>query len=136
MILSFTTVFAAAASLLCGALLIAAVALGYARAAHSRARTAAADADVAQLRLAAVEAALADAHAKLGTLLAGQERTTAAPSRPSLREAVALSRHGASVEELVATCRIGQGEARLIQMLYGTGRDGTEPRTAARAHVN
>ena len=47
---------------------------------------------------------------------------TAVPPRPSLREAVALSRHGATTEELVATCRIGQGEARLIQMLYGESR--------------
>jgi len=71
---------------------------------------------------------------KLESLLADQERAAAAPTRPSLREAVALSRHGASTEELVATCRIGQSEARLIQMLYGASRLATEVSSTSDVH--
>lgn len=74
---------------------------------------------VAELRLAESEAALAAYDARLAELLAGRERERAIPARPGLRQAVALSRHGASTDELVDTCRIGRNEARLIQMLHG-----------------
>jgi hypothetical protein len=67
-------------------------------------------------------------------MLADQECAAAAPTRPSLREAVALSRRGASTEELVATCRIGQSEARLIQMLYGASRPAAEASRTSEVH--
>jgi len=130
MIISFTTVFIVAAGVLAAALLTAIGSLLLARGARAEARAARGTAEVAGLRLATVETALAGAEARLQSLLAEQERVAAAPPvRPSLREAVALSRHGAGVDELVATCRIGEGEARLIQMLYGTGKARAE-RTA------
>lgn len=127
MIISFTTVFLVAASLLAATLLTALGGVLLARSARAEAREARSVAEVAGLRLATVETALAGAEARLQALLDGQERAAAAPPvRPSLREAVALSRHGAGVDELVATCRIGEGEARLIQMLYGPAKHGAE----------
>ena len=120
MIVSFTTVFAIAASLLAIAAVLGALGLAIARCALREAREARGSAAIATLRIAELESALADVDGRLKLLVADQERAAATPSRPGLREAVALSRHGASVEELVATCRIGQSEAKLIQMLYGS----------------
>jgi hypothetical protein len=104
------------------------------RTASRRALQAQAVADTATVRIAELEAALGAATAQLQEILAERERTAALPTRPSLREAVALSRHGASTDELVATCRIGQSEARLIQMLYGTARAGADTAAAAEVH--
>jgi hypothetical protein len=126
MIISFTTVFAIAAGILLSAVVLSLGALWSARRAKRRALDAqAATADTAA-RVAELEAALATATGQLAELLAERERTAALPTRPSLREAVALSRHGASTEELVSTCRIGQSEAHLIQMLYGASRSGAD----------
>lgn len=122
MIISFTTVFAAAAMMLLVAVSLSGAALLVSRNAVREARDARSAAAISAQRVAEVETVLAAVTAQLQTLLANQERTAAAPTRPSLREAVALSRHGASTEELVATCRIGHSEARLIQMLYGASR--------------
>lgn len=133
MILSFTTVFAVAAGILLGALMLSAAALLWARSALRRARSAQTSAEISALRLAQLETALAETTAQLQTLAGDQERATAVAARPSLREAVALSRHGASTDELVATCRIGQGEAHLIQMLYGASR---RPADATRGDIH
>lgn len=122
MIISFTTVFAIAAGALLGALCLALGALWAARRANGRALRTQAAVDAAAQHAAQLEATLNAATQQLADLLAERERTAALPTRPSLREAVALSRHGASTEELVSTCRIGQSEARLIQMLYGAAR--------------
>jgi hypothetical protein len=134
MIVSFTTVFAVAAGLLLAAILGVAAALLIARAALARARLARTSAELSELRTSGLELALAEAVAQLRALAADQERTSALPARPSLREAVALSRHGASAEELVATCRIGQGEARLIQMLHGASRASADAPQGSEIH--
>lgn len=134
MIVSFTTVFFIAAGTLLSAVLLACAATWIGRTANRRALQAQAVADTATVRIAELEAALGAATAQLQEILAERERTAALPTRPSLREAVALSRHGASTDELVTTCRIGQSEARLIQMLYGTSRAGADTAAAAEVH--
>lgn len=134
MIVSFTTVFAIAAGLLLAAVSAAAAALWVARAALARARLARTSAELSELRTSGLELALAETVGQLRALAADQERTSALPARPSLREAVALSRHGASAEELVATCRIGQGEARLIQMLHGAARASADAPQGSEIH--
>lgn len=120
MIISFNLMLAAAAATLVTCLVLAGTALACAWRASRRSAAAHASAEIAQLRLADAETALARCIGKLEELLAERERTSAVPARPSLRQAVALSRHGASTDEMMATCRIGQSEARLIQMLYGS----------------
>ncbi|WKZ13462.1 MAG: DUF2802 domain-containing protein [Gammaproteobacteria bacterium] len=129
MIISVSYLALIAAGTLAGTLLLALAGLLLGRAALQRARAAHAAIELAAARTAELEAALSGATAQLAELLAERERTAALPARPSLREAVALSRHGASIDELVSTCRIGQSEARLIQMLYGSTRDATEVAT-------
>ena len=49
-----------------------------------------------------------------------------------LRQAIALSRHGATTRQLVDTCGLSQGEAHLVQTLYG--RAAAEPSTDATRH--
>lgn len=124
MIIGFTTVFAIAAGVLATALATAVAALLVALRCAHQTRAAVAATEAALSRAALLEGDLAAQATQLETLLAAREHERAAPGRPSLREAVALSRHGASTEELVATCRIGQGEAHLIQMLHGQQRPG------------
>lgn len=46
-------------------------------------------------------------------------RVDGAGLRLGLREAIALSRRGADPRELVNTCGIGDGEARLIALMHG-----------------
>ncbi|MCC7258585.1 MAG: hypothetical protein IT486_09440 [Gammaproteobacteria bacterium] len=133
MIIGFTTVFAILIAVLGTALLTAAAAIAIALNGRGRARRAEAAAEAARTRAALLEGELAAQAVQLETLVAAREHERAAPGRPSLREAVALSRHGASTEELVATCRIGQGEARLIQMLYGSQRT-ADAESATAAH--
>ena len=122
MIIGFTTVLAIAVGILAAALAVAVTALLVALRGTRQARAAVNAAEAALSRAALLESDLAAQATQLEKLLAAREHERAAPGRPSLREAVALSRHGASTEELVATCRIGQSEARLIQMLYGQQR--------------
>lgn len=85
-------------------------------------------------RIDTLEQALAERMAQLDTRLTESSHAVHARSRPGLREAVALSRHGASTEELVSACRIGRGEAQLIQLLYGAARDAATPATATDIH--
>jgi hypothetical protein len=124
MIISFTTVFTIAASTLLAAVILALAGLLTARLANRRARHSQAQLDAAVACIAELDATLKATTAQVQELLAERERSNALPTRPSLREAVALSRHGASTEELVSTCRIGQSEAHLIQMLYGARQAG------------
>jgi hypothetical protein len=125
MIISINWLVAMAAGTLGGTLLLALAGLVTARRAGKRADAVRVAAELAAARLATVESELARASTELADIVAERERTAALPTRPSLREAVALSRHGASTDELVSTCRIGQSEARLIQMLYGAQRTAT-----------
>lgn len=48
-----------------------------------------------------------------------QENTMSSGAKSSLRQAIALSRHGATTRQLIDTCELSQGEAHLIQTLYG-----------------
>ncbi|CAG0938362.1 hypothetical protein GPROT2_00178 [Gammaproteobacteria bacterium] len=125
MIISFNLLMVTAAAVVAGSLTLSLLALGLGWRATRRSASALTAAGIAQLRAAEAEAALAACAEKLQALQAERERAGAVATRPGLRQAVALSRHGASTEELVAACRIGQSEARLIQMLYGG------PKTAA-----
>lgn len=134
MVISFTFVFAVAASILVSSLSLGIGAVIHGSLARRQARNARQTADTAVLKIAELESALAATNAQLQALVAERERAGAVPSRPSLREAVALSRHGATTEELVATCRIGQGEARLIQMLYGDSRQASAAARAGDIH--
>ena len=48
-----------------------------------------------------------------------QENTLSSNAKTGLRQAIALSRHGATTRQLIDTCELSQGEAHLIQTLYG-----------------
>jgi hypothetical protein len=40
--------------------------------------------------------------------------------KPGFNEAIAFARHGANARELINTCGLSHGEARLVQVLYGS----------------
>ena len=73
----------------------------------------------AELLLAATTAELSQARTRLDQLGARQEAATTAGVRSGFRQAIALSRHGATTRQLIDTCGLSQGEAHLIQTLYG-----------------
>ena len=60
-------------------------------------------------------------------LTARQESQPAVNSRSSLRQAIELSRHGATTRLLIDTCGLSQGEAHLIQTLYGRAAGEGQP---------
>ncbi len=77
-------------------------------------------------RVTATELLLADAAAeisalrqRLSDLSSRHEAANTSKARSSLRQAIALSRHGATQRQLIDTCGLSQGEAHLIQNLYG-----------------
>jgi hypothetical protein len=77
-------------------------------------------------RLQAIEILLADSTSEASLLRQRieqlgmrQENTVSNSARNSLRQAIALSRHGATTRQLIDTCELSQGEAHLIQTLYG-----------------
>jgi Protein of unknown function (DUF2802) len=77
-------------------------------------------------RLQAAELMLADANReasqlrqRVDQLTSRQDSLTTGNSRSGLRQAIALSKHGATTRQLVDTCALSQGEAHLIQTLYG-----------------
>jgi hypothetical protein len=85
-------------------------------------------------RLQATEAQLADATAetsqlrqRVEQLSSRQESLANGNSRTGLRQAIALSRHGATTRQLVDTCGLSQGEAHLIQTLYGRPMGDAQP---------
>jgi hypothetical protein len=53
-----------------------------------------------------------------------QENTLSSSAKTGLRQAIALSRHGATTRQLIDTCELSQGEAHLIQTLYGQAAGG------------
>lgn len=82
--------------------------------------------DELRQRLQTVELLLADAtsetarlYQRVEQLMAKQDSITADNSRSTLRQAIALSKHGASTRQLIDACSLSQGEAHLIQNLYG-----------------
>lgn len=67
-------------------------------------------------------AAAADVQALREKLEALDERhsaTATVRTGPGVRQAIALSRYGATTRQLVDTCGLSQGEAHLVQSLYG-----------------
>ena len=56
---------------------------------------------------------------RVDQLTSRQETVAGGNSRTGLRQAIALSRHGATTRQLIDTCSLSQGEAHLIQTLYG-----------------
>jgi len=59
---------------------------------------------------------------QINQLARRQGTLDAATSQAGFKQAIALSRRGASVTELMDTCGVSQGEARLIQTMYGSGQ--------------
>lgn len=77
-------------------------------------------------RLQSTELLLADATSettqlrhRVDQLTSRQDSLSTGNSRSGLRQAIALSKHGATTRQLVDTCALSQGEAHLIQTLYG-----------------
>lgn len=80
-----------------------------------------------ELLLAETTAELSQARTRLEQLTVRQESSAAAGVRSGFRQAIALSRHGASTRQLIDSCGLSQGEAHLIQTLYGRpGASATE----------
>jgi hypothetical protein len=82
--------------------------------------------DDSQGRLQAIEILLADSTSeasllrqRVEQLVMRQENTMSGTAKTSLRQAIALSKHGATTRQLIDTCELSQGEAHLIQTLYG-----------------
>jgi hypothetical protein len=82
--------------------------------------------DEAMDRLQAIELLLADSTSEASLLRqrieqlgVRQENTVSSSARNSLRQAIALSRHGATTRQIIDTCELSQGEVHLIQTLYG-----------------
>jgi len=85
-------------------------------------------------RLQATELLLADATSeaaqlrqRVDQLTSRQDSMSAGNARSGLRQAIALSKHGATTRQLVDTCGLSQGEAHLVQTLYGRGPGETQP---------
>lgn len=85
-------------------------------------------------RLQTTELLLADASGetlklrqRVDELTARQEAVSAGNARSGLRQAIALSKHGATTRQLIDTCDLSQGEAHLIQTLYGRPPGATQP---------
>ena len=56
---------------------------------------------------------------QINQLAVRQGTLDAATGQAGFKQAIALSRRGASLRELMDTCGVSQGEARLIQTMYG-----------------
>lgn len=82
--------------------------------------TAAGRLDLAEARLAEAATELAQLRQRLDQALAQRPATGSA----GFRQAIALSRHGATTRQLIDTCGLSQGEAHLIQSLYGRAEPG------------
>lgn len=93
-----------------------------ARTAGREGRRQAMDLAMASARLAATEELLARTRAELVQLQARVDQSLArreTPGTAAFRQAIALSKHGATTRQLIDTCGLSQGEAHLIQTLYG-----------------
>ena len=58
---------------------------------------------------------------QISQLAVRQGTLDAAGGQAGFKQAIALSRRGASPSELMDTCGVSQGEARLIETMYGAG---------------
>ncbi|MEZ5565109.1 MAG: DUF2802 domain-containing protein [Gammaproteobacteria bacterium] len=72
-----------------------------------------------ELMLADTTSEAAQLRQRVDQLSVRQDSQVAGNSRSTLRQAIALSKHGATTRQLVETCSLSQGEAHLIQTLYG-----------------
>jgi hypothetical protein len=72
-----------------------------------------------ELLLAETTAELSQARTRLDQLGVRQEAAGSTAVRSGFRQAIALSKHGATTRQLIDTCGLSQGEAHLIQTLYG-----------------
>ena len=72
-----------------------------------------------ELLLVDTAAEAAQLRQRLEQLASRQEILSTDHSRSGLRHAIALSKHGATTRQLIETCSLSQGEAHLIQSLYG-----------------
>jgi hypothetical protein len=93
---------------------------------HARLRALEARSEESANRVQALEVLLADMAAeaallrqRVGELASRQDSLSTGSARAGLRQAIALSRHGATTRQLIETCSLSQGEAHLIQTLYG-----------------
>ncbi len=64
---------------------------------------------------------------KVDQLAVQQGRLELHPGRSGFKEAIALTQHGATTKQLVSTCGLSQGEAQLVQVMYGTADTATQP---------
>ncbi|MBL8200149.1 MAG: DUF2802 domain-containing protein [Chromatiales bacterium] len=90
--------------------------------------------DAIHQRLQATELLLADATSeaaqlrqRVDQLTSRQDALSTGNTRSGLRQAIALSRHGATTRQLVDTCGLSQGEAHLVQTLYGRAAGEGQP---------
>lgn len=77
-------------------------------------------------RLSVAEMLLADTtgdasmlRQRVDQLTTRHETIASTTARNGFRQAIALSKHGATTRQLIDTCGLSQGEAHLIQTLYG-----------------
>ena len=82
--------------------------------------------DEAMDRMQAIEILLANSTSEASLLrqrfeqlATRHENSVSSSAKTSLRQAIALSKHGATTRQLIDTCELSQGEAHLIQTLYG-----------------
>lgn len=83
--------------------------------------------EAAELKLADAASEATQLRQRIDQLASRQESLTAGNGRSGLRQAIALSKHGASARQLVDTCGLSQGEAHLVQTLYGRAPGESEP---------
>jgi hypothetical protein len=81
----------------------------------------------AELMLAQATGEAAQLRQRVDQLTSRQDSLTAGNSRSGLRQAIALSKHGATARQLVDTCGLSQGEAHLVQTLYGRTPGESQP---------
>ncbi|MDH5255853.1 MAG: DUF2802 domain-containing protein, partial [Gammaproteobacteria bacterium] len=80
-----------------------------------------------ELLLADATSEAAQLRQRVDQLTSRQDSLVAGNSRSGLRQAIALSKHGATTRQLVDTCGLSQGEAHLVQSLYGRVPGGNQP---------
>lgn len=93
-----------------------------------RARLAACEQSIAQVEqaiqssaalFADTEARLTATRERMDQLVMRQGAIDATGHKAAFQQAIALMRRGASAAELVSVCGVSQGEARLIETMYG-----------------
>ncbi len=75
--------------------------------------------ETAELQLINASSEASQLRQRVDQLNSRQESASGGNSRSGLRQAIALSKHGATTRQLIDTCSLSQGEAHLIQTLYG-----------------